>query len=223
MQNIRKILLENSDRKFRDFSSTIMGESSYELLGVRIPFLRKLAKELVREYDLEALDLLSDDSFEEILLQGFVIACSRKDLSGKKELINEYLDKADSWGLVDSFVSSFKLKDRELMFSWLEDFLQSEQTFKIRFAYVMMLKYLDDQHIEEIIKYVLMIRSDEYYVEMAQAWLLASCAVDYPELIEQILRSNELNPFTHNRTIQKMIESYRIDKNLKERLRLMKR
>lgn len=215
MMYVKNFLKDNSEQEFKEFSQKLAIEGEYPILGVRIPILRQFAKKLVKEQDILALGILTDDSFEEVLLQGFVIACSKLALNDKKQYIDNYLSKAHSWGLIDSFASSFNHQDKELMFSWLEDYISSGETFKTRFGFVMMMKYLDDEHVEKIVEAVIKTKSEEYYVEMAQAWLLAKMAIKYPDVVCELLDKKCLNKFTHNKTIQKMVESYSIDKDLK--------
>jgi len=223
--DVKRILLENASSEYREFTESLTTEGEHPFLGVRIPLLRDLARKLVKENGIEALELLSDDSFEEVMLQGFVIAYCKIPLEDKKPYIDEYLVKCDSWSLIDCFVSTFKFKknDEEVMWEFLRDYRNSEETYVVRFVLVMMLnKYLKDEYIDEVLKYAVSIHSEEYYIEMAQAWLLATAAINYPEKVELILIDGKLNMFTHNKTIQKAVESFRISAEEKERLKKLR-
>ncbi len=224
--NIKEYLEANSRQKYRQFTGSLNPGSRYPVMGVRVPLLRELAKKLVKEYGVNAVDMLSDDSQEEVLLQGFVIAYSKMPLAEKKPYIDNYLAKCDNWSLIDSFVSTFHFnrKDEALMWRYLEEYRKSKQTFTVRFVLVMMLnRYLKDEYINDILEYCSNIDSEEYYIEMAQAWLLATAAINYFNDVELILKDGKLNMFTHNRTIQKTVESFRISAENKERLRALRR
>ncbi len=224
--NIKEYLEANSRQKYRQFTGSLNPGSRYPVMGVRVPLLRELAKKLAKEYGVNAVDTLSDDSQEEVLLQGFVIAYSKMPLAEKKPYIDNYLAKCDNWSLIDSFVSTFHFnrKDEALMWMYLEEYRKSKQTFTVRFVLVMMLnRYLKDEYINDILEYCSNIDSEEYYIEMAQAWLLATAAINYFNDVELILKDGKLNMFTHNRTIQKAVESFRISAENKERLRALRR
>lgn len=223
---IKEYLEANSRQKYRQFTGSLNPGSRYPVMGVRVPLLRELAKKLAKEYGINAVDMLSDDSQEEVLLQGFVIAYSKMPLAEKKPYIDNYLAKCDNWSLIDSFVSTFHFnrKDEALMWRYLGEYRKSKQTFTVRFVLVMMLnRYLKDEYINDILEYCSNIDSEEYYIEMAQAWLLATAAINYFYDVELILKDGKLNMFTHNRTIQKAVESFRISAENKERLRALRR
>lgn len=223
---IKEYLEANSQQKYRQFTGSLNPGSRYPVMGVRVPLLRELAKKLAKEYGVNAVDMLSDDSQEEVLLQGFVIAYSKMPLAEKKPYIDNYLAKCDNWSLIDSFVSTFHFnrKDEALMWRYLGEYRKSKQTFTVRFVLVMMLnRYLKDEYINDILEYCSNIDSEEYYIEMAQAWLLATAAINYFYDVELILKDGKLNMFTHNRTIQKAVESFRISDENKERLRALRR
>ena len=223
---IKEYLEANSQQKYRQFTGSLNPGSRYPVMGVRVPLLRELAKKLAKEYGVNAVDMLSDDSQEEVLLQGFVIAYSKMPLAEKKPYIDNYLAKCDNWSLIDSFVSTFHFnrKDEALMWRYLGEYRKSKQTFTVRFVLVMMLnRYLKDEYINDILEYCSNIDSEEYYIEMAQAWLLATAAINYFYDVELILKDGKLNMFTHNRTIQKAVESFRISVENKERLRALRR
>ncbi|MBR2746293.1 MAG: DNA alkylation repair protein [Erysipelotrichaceae bacterium] len=223
---IKEYLEANSQHEYRQFTGSLNPGSRYPVMGVRVPLLRELAKKLAKEDGVNAVDMLSDDSQEEVLLQGFVIAYSKMPLAEKKPYIDNYLAKCDNWSLIDSFVSTFHFnrKDEALMWRYLGEYRKSKQTFTVRFVLVMMLnRYLKDEYINDILEYCSNIDSDEYYIEMAQAWLLATAAINYFYDVELILKDGKLNMFTHNRTIQKAVESFRISAENKERLRALRR
>ena len=223
-KTVRQILEEHADHEYRDFSGSLNPDEMYPMLGVRIPVLRQIAGRLVREYGISALDRLTDGTYEEVLMQGVVIAKSRLPEEEKKPYIDEYLLKCgDGWSLTDCLASSFKPKDSGLWMKWVLDYARSDSNAMVRFGYVMMMKLLKDEYIDDIINSVVSRPSEIYYIEMAQAWLLATAAIRYGGRVEKLLEEGVLNRFTHNKTIQKMVESYRISDEVKERVRRMKK
>ena len=224
-REIKEFIEINSNQKYREFSESLSAAGSYPMKGVRLPVLRDLARRIVREDGIRALSPLSDDCFEEVLLQGFVIGYSKMPMADRIPYINDYINKSDSWNLIDSFVSTVKpgKKEREVLWNYLDYIKYSDRPFTVRFVLVMMLNsYLDDEHIDEVLRYTGSVQSDHYYVNMAQAWLLATAYIKYGNKVDRILERGTLNKFTHNKTIQKAIESYRISDEDKERLRGMR-
>ena len=225
-REIKEFIELNSNQKYKEFSEALSSAGSYRMKGVRLPVLRDLAKRLVKEDGIRSLSSLSDDCFEEVLLQGFVIGYSKMPMADKIPYINDYINKSDSWNLIDSFVSTVKpkVREREVLWNYLAYIKYSDRPFTVRFVLVMMLNsYLDDEHIDEVLRYTESIQSDHYYVNMAQAWLLATAYINYGDKVDEILERGTLNKFTHNKTIQKAIESYRISDEDKERLRGMRK
>ena len=223
---IKEFIELHSNQKYKEFSEALSSAGSYRMKGVRLPVLRDLAKRLVKEDGIRSLSSLSDDCFEEVLLQGFVIGYSKMPMADRIPYINDYINKSDSWNLIDSFVSTVKpkVREREVLWNYLDYIKYSDRPFTVRFVLVMMLNsYLDDEHIDEVLRYTESIQSDHYYVNMAQAWLLATAYINYDDKVNEILERGKLNKFTHNKTIQKAIESYRISDEDKERLKGMRK
>ncbi|HQB32242.1 MAG TPA: DNA alkylation repair protein [Erysipelotrichaceae bacterium] len=222
--NISKWLKDNSETEFKDFSVRLV-KTRYDILGIRLPKLRKYAKDLVNRFGADALSRLSDDTFEEIMLQGFVVAYLKTDFEVKKILIDNYLRKCDNWSLIDSFASSFKLKDKDYQNGWkmLNEYknnqmLLQEKPYIERFVLCLSMNlYLNDQYIDEILKYSEILKDRKYAVKMANSWLLATAAIKYfDKVIDVIIKMDE-------ETIRyfkgKIRDSYRIDEDKKERIK----
>ena len=217
MENYRAKLLEMGTASTAQFNDSILN-SSHPSLGIKLPQLRALGKRIAKEEGIEAINDIGDYYYEEVLLKGFVIAYSKLPLSDKKPYIDAYLAQASDWGSIDCFVTSFKLKekDKELMWQWCREYSTSSQPFVIRFALVEMISdFLDDEHIDEVLSITVNLGNEHYYVRMAQAWLLATAYINYEDKVYEILKENKLDVFTHNKTIQKIRESYRISDEAK--------
>lgn len=207
-------LIEYQDKKYRDFTSKLC-ETKYEILGVRLPILRNLAKKLTID---EIRDLTY---FEDYMLYGFVIGNEKNIKKVFKEL--DYLvPKIDNWSLCDSLVTSLKITNeyKNEMLNYILKY-QNKSIFEKRFLIVMLLKYYIKSDIN-ILDIVREIKSGDYYVDMAISWLLAEALIYYPSKIIKYI-SEEKNNFIVNKTISKARESYRIDDKLKKELLNFKR
>ncbi len=232
VEMIRKILLEFADDKYKDFNKSLVPGDTAVMLGVRVPKLRQIAKNIVKEngyeyiHELREYEKKREVYHEELLLHGFVIGYLKCDIEKRKELLNEFVPYIDSWAICDSSCMTYKFmkKDSEEWFSYLLNYARSNKEYDIRFAVVCM---LDHFIIEEYIDYVLQVMRDisheGYYVKMSVAWALSVCYVKFPEKTESIFNESVLDEFTHNKAIQKIGESYRVSKDDKERLKRLKR
>ena len=196
-------------------------------MGIRVPKLRKLAKEIVKEEKWEQFIKESQDKyFEEVLLQGLSIAYSKKSLQEKYIYMKEFIPKMDSWAMTDTFAPTLKVKDKDLENYWnfIIPFTKSDKEFEVRFAIISMLDYyIREEYVNEVIKILDNIKHEGYYVKMAIAWTLAEIGIKFNNILMTYLESdNNLDKFTFNKTLQKMIESYRISDNEKSVLRKMK-
>lgn len=228
MTNIVNNLLLMQDLKYKEFNKNLCPDTQKEMIGIRVPKLRKYAKEIVEENDWE--EFVKNENvryFEEVMLQGFVIGYSKLEFEEKLKYITLFVPRIDSWAISDTFVPTLKIKEKNLKQYWnyILKYLNSDKEFEIRFALISMLDYfINDKYIDKVIEKINNISNEGYYVRMGKAWLLAEIGIKYNEkLIEYLNGDNNLDKFTYNKTLQKMIESYRIDIKQKELLRKMKR
>ena len=224
---IEEKLKKLADKKYKEFQLKLCPGID-NILGVRVPILRKYAKDLLKEYTLdEILYNLSDKYYESIMLQGMVIGQDKKkDFSEKLEYIKEFIPKINNWAVCDTFCAGLKIteKNKEKMWNFLKNYLKSSKEFEIRFAVVMILDYyIEDKYINDIFKIMDSIKSDAYYVQMAAAWALSICAVKFYDKTYKYLKISKIDKFTFNKAIQKSIESYRITDEQKQTLKNMKK
>ena len=194
-----------------------------KIIGVRSPFLRKLAKELVKNG--EYSDFLCDlphKYYEENNLHAYIIA-QIKNFDECIEQIERFLPYVDNWATCDilrPFV--FRAHKRELV-GHIEGWLESEHTYTVRFAIeALMLFYIDDDECEQYIKRVSEIKSDEYYVDMMIAWFFATAlAIRWDEALPYI-NEKRLDEWVRCKAIQKAVESRRISDTQKEYLKTLR-
>lgn len=227
MEKIRDKLLELQDEKYREFNKKLCPDTNLEILGIRIPILRNLAKELVKEGYRVYLDNIENIYFEEVLLEGFIIGYSKVNIDKKLELIKHFVPKIDSWEISDTFCPTLKIKekDKEKVWKFILPYLKSDKEFEVRFAVIMMLDYyIVEEYVDKVIIELDKIENNGYYAKMAVAWTLAEIGIKYNEKAMQYLKGkNNLDDFTYNKALQKLRESYRISKEQKEELKKMKK
>ena len=226
---IREEILEKlygmQDLKYKEFDSSLCPNVD-NIIGVQVPKLRAIAKQLVKEDKKEYLELENIEYYEEKVIQGLMIGMSNLTIEDTKKYLEKFIPKIDSWAVCDIVCSSLKLskKYQKEMWEFLEIYIKSDKEFEIRFAVVMYLDYfLNDEYIDRVIKNISKIKSDKYYVQMAIAWLLAESFIKQKEKTKEYLKNNKLDNFTHNKVIQKIIDSYRVSQEEKEFVRTLRR
>lgn len=224
-QNIREMLFSMQDEAYRDFSGKLLPKGEV-LIGVRLPDLKKLAKEIAKG-DWEAFVSSYETAyFEEDMLKAFVLGHAKTDLSQRLSYIEKFVPTIHNWSVCDSFCAALKplRKEPERVFSWLGPYLHSEKEYEVRFGVVMMLDhFLTDDFTGSVIERLDVVRHPGYYVKMAVAWTLSVMMAKYPQKTFSYLKDCRLDDFTFNKTIQKCIESRRIDEEMKAALRKMKK
>ena len=225
VENVRKTLLALADEDYRIFHSKLV-PGTENILGVRVPELRKLAKKLVKEDSREYFEAAPDMYYEEDMLRGFMVGYGRMDIEERLDKVREFLPSIHNWAVCDCFCSTLKFteKNREKVWEFLQPYFLSDKTYELRFASVMALDYyVLPEYAPAVFRYFDEMKSGDYYVQMAVAWAVSVYYVHLPEMTEAYMRENLLDDFTYNKSIQKICESYRVDKETKARLRSLKR
>lgn len=209
---------------YKDFQSKLVF-TKYEMLGIRIPILRKIAKEISKTDFSSYFNLCQDKYYEEVMIEGFVIA-SIKNENQFDEAFFEHIKKIDDWSLCDSFCNSLKRvnKNESKYFGIAKDLSLKEEEFISRVGLITILAHFVKQpYIKEIFCILNNIKSDKYYINMAEAWLICELYIKFPKETEKYLKNNKLNNFTQNKAISKIRDSYRIPKEEKDYLNTLKR
>lgn len=214
-------LLEIGDPEYKAFNDTL-ANTNLPTIGIRIPVLRKLAKDYFANID-EIFDSFADRTpyYEEVQILGIVLSKAKMELSVREECILKWLEFVDSWALTDVAVYQPKASEKTEYFNFLSKLTNSDKEFYIRYGAVGLFKYIDDQPKEvlEVYKYL---KFDAYYVDMAVAWGLCEILVKAYDIVIGAIENKIFPPFVHNKAIQKAIESFRITKEQKEYLRSLK-
>lgn len=219
---IREELFKFQDLNYKEFHKKLVPDLDEDkIIGVRVPILRKIAKQAVKE----RLIVDAPYYYEEFMIKGLMIGYSKAQLDEKLNQLKEFVGLIDNWAVCDGCCSNLKFteKNREIMLDFISPYINKSQ-FETRFAVVMlMLYYLCDEYIDRALELMLTVNFGEYYADMAVAWALATAMVRYPEKVLAVIENNSLPVWVHNKTIQKCRESYRISKEMKEHLNALKR
>lgn len=225
MDNVREQLFEKQDLKYKEFHSSLCPNVD-KIIGVRVPELRKMAKDIAIQDYAQFLEQAKDEYYEELVLQGLVIGYAKISIEETFKYLEKFVPKINSWAVCDTTCSNLKITKKHMQEMWkfLEQFINSKNEYEIRFALVMYLNYfLTDEYIDEILQKIDKITSKEYYVQMAIAWLLSFAYIKQKEKTEKYLLQNNLDEFTQNKAIQKICESYRVSNEDKEKMRKYKK
>lgn len=223
--SVREQLNKLADEEYRRFSSSLI-PGKENILGVRLPDLRKLAKAIAKEDYKKYMNEATADTFEEVMLQGMVIGCIKADIEEVLVLVKDFIPLIDNWSVCDSFCNSLKIAKlyKEKVWEFIQTYLYADREYEIRFAVVMILNYyVDSTYAPGVFSHFDRIKHEGYYVKMAIAWAVSIYFVALPDITLEYMKENKLDDFTHNKGIQKIIESFRVDKETKEKVKKLRR
>ena len=222
-KEIEKFLLSKADKKYQKFSQTLTPYAK-NILGVKVPFLKQFAKTLARK-QITCQDIsFNENIFEELLLEGFLIAYAKTDFEIFVKEIKSFIPKINNWAHCDLFCCALKRikKHEEYFFDFLKPYLKSKQEFKVRFALVILLGYyVQAKYLNFIFDTLDNFNHQGYYAKMAAAWLLSVCFVKFPKETFGYLQISKLDKWTFNKGIEKTRQSFRVSKEFKEKLKTL--
>lgn len=223
---IRKQIFELQEASYQKFISALIPNID-NVLGVRMPKLRKLAKEIAKGDWRTYLQTAKDEYFEEVMLQGLVIGYAKADVEELLTYIETFVPKMDNWSVCDSFCTGLKFtkQNRERVWSFLQPYLISDKEYELRFGIVMLLDYyIEPNYIDRVLDLLDDVQHEGYYAKMAVAWALSICFVKLPDqTMKYLTGDHSLDLFTYNKALQKITESTRVGADVKEIIRGMKR
>lgn len=222
--SVRKRLFELQDLNYRDFHSSLMPTVDKDsIIGVRVPELRKLAKELFRNgTGQEFMKILPHSFYEEDNIHAFIVEQIR-DFDLCLYETERFLPFIDNWATCDMFSPKVFAKHTDIIYEKSLEWIKSDRIYTIRYGICMLMRYfLDDNFNEEVLKIVSEVKSEEYYVNMMIAWFFATALAKQYDSAVFYIENNLLDTWVHNKTIQKAIESNRISKDTKKYLRIQK-
>lgn len=224
-EQTRRRLEEMAEENCRKFNRSIL-PGVENILGVRLPKLRKMAGELARQGWEQALEG-EDFYYEERMLRGILIAQAPMPAEAKIKALREFVPQIDSWAVCDSFCAGLKQFVQENFEQTLElvvPYLESEREFEVRFGIVTLLDYFVlPETIDRVFELLAKARRPGYYARAALAWALSLCYVKFPEKTRDYLKRQDLDDFTYRKTLQKIRESRRVSARDKAALASLKR
>ena len=224
MIDYRPMLEAASEQRYAEFSGSLM-PGKERVLGVRIPELRRIAKLIVKD-DWRSFLEESPVSFEEEVLKGLVIATAKMDVEERISLTDGFLPYIDNWATCDIFCSSWKYSRKEADRAWdyFSGLIDTDDEFGMRVSVVMrMSHFIDDDHVDLLLEDIATHDNPGYYYRMGAAWAVSVCFVKYPGKTRELLESDRLEVWTHNKSIQKIRESLRVPAEVKEELKELRR
>lgn len=224
-KNFLQTLKNLADPQYKAFHERLCKTSRAEILGVRSPETKRIAKEIAKGDAAGFLALAGDTYYEELLIQGFVIAFLKAPLTEKRPLIDRFIPQIDNWAVCDSFCAALKPKrgEAEALYRLCLDYLAKSGEYERRAAIVLLMDHLvNEEYIDHIFSGLSNVTCDCYYVHMAVAWCVQVCFVKQKEKTLAFLKMNMLDVQTHNKAIQKITESNRVTKEEKDFVRTLK-
>lgn len=209
---------------YREFASRLL-PGGEEMLGVRLPALHRIAKEIAADDPLAFLDQPCGGLFEERMVRGLVIAHMKLSTREKLPLIRGFLPLIRNWSVCDSFCAALKDagKEPEAFLPLIEECLLSADCFTVRFGLVMLTDWYLDGFIDRSLEHFFSFSHPDYYAQMAAAWGISIAFTKAPDRTLAYLRQSRLDPFTHNAAIRKIRESRQVTKEQKEMMRRLKK
>ena len=221
---IKEELFNLQDEKYRDFQAKLIPTVSPDtVIGVRTPALRKYASQLVKREDVqEFLDVLPHSFFDEYQLHAFIVSAMR-DYDRCMEEVIRFLPYVDNWATCDQMSPKVFKKHRQELIPHIKEWIASDATYTIRFGVGMLMEhFLDEDFDPKYPELVADLRSEEYYVNMMIAWYFATALAKQYDAVLPYIENRRLDTWTHNKAIQKSVESYRITPEQKEYLKSLK-
>ena len=215
-------LISIKDSKYKEFHSSLVLNSKYEMIGIRVPTMKDIAKKIAKTSNIEEfLEFAQDKFYEEVMIQGLVIS-HIKDEKLFYKYFKKHINKIDNWALCDTFCSAIKIVEKyeDKYFEEAVDMSLSDKEFISRVGLIIILShFVSEKNLDTIFEVLNKIKSDLFYINMAEAWLVCELYIKYPKETKSFIKKNNLNKFTQNKAISKIHDSYRVSKEEKEVLK----
>lgn len=223
MNQIQKLLFEQQDQTYQAFQSKLIPEIAPEtVIGVRTPILRKMAKEFEASQRDEFLSELPHTYFEENQLHGFILS-ELKSFEECVDKLEKFLPYVDNWATCDQTSPKVFKKNKEKLLRYIQKWLKSSHIYTVRFGIGMLMQhFLEEDFQPEYLQMVTSVYSEEYYINMEIAWYMATALAKQWDAAIPYLEESVMEKWTHNKTISKAVDSYRITKEQKDYLRTLR-
>ena len=223
--NFTEELFALQDSSYGDFQAKLTpGIPREQFIGVRVPEVRKLAKKLAKEPGTASfLEDLPHKYYDENMLHALLLS-EMKDYEACVAAVDRFLPYVDNWAVCDILSPKIFRRNKPALLKKIREWSASEKTYTCRFGIEMLMShFLDDDFKPEYLEIPAAVRSEEYYVRMMVAWFFATALAKQWDAVVKYVEEGRLDTWTHNKTIQKARESYRITPEQKEYLQSLKR
>lgn len=223
MTNIQKYLLSQADQKYRDFTLPLIPNIDEKtFIGVRLPVLKKYAKELDDKDKEEFLKSLPHQYHEENILHAFILS-NIKEYDEFIKYVDAFLPFVTNWSVCDTICNKHLNKHLDKLINEIYIWLKSKEIYRVRYAVKCLMNYyLGEEFQEEHLLKVEEVKLDDYYVKMMVAWYLATGLAKNCDSFVRVIEEKKFDKITHNKAIQKAIESYRVSEENKTYLKTLK-
>jgi 3-methyladenine DNA glycosylase AlkD len=227
IEEIKDYLLKNQDLQYKQFHSSLMPTINSEVvIGIKVPILRNYTKELLKKYDIQSFIPFFKDLphqyYEENNIHAFLI----EKINNYDECLfqlEQFLPYIDNWATCDMLNPKVFSKNKDKLLKKINEWIKSSHTYTIRFGIGMLMRYfLDKDFNSSYLELVYSIKSEEYYVNMMKAWFFATALAKQYDATLPVFQNKKLDIWTHNKAIQKAIESFRVPAEHKQYLKTLK-
>lgn len=222
--DFRGMLREAAEPDLAEFSSKLT-PGKQGIMGVRVPVIRNIARQVVKDGWEQILDG-EPESFEEEMLRGVVIATAPVAAEERIRLTEDFLGYVDNWATCDIFCNSWKFRkgESDLVWDYFSSLIDSGQEYRMRVSIIARMSlFKDEEHCRILLEDIATHDNPGYYYRMGAAWAVSMVYVDHPGIAEDLIRSGRMEAWTHNKSIQKIRESRRVPKEKKEELGAFRR
>ena len=227
IEEIKDYLLKNQDLQYKQFHSSLMPTINSEVvIGIKVPILRNYTKELLKKYDIQSFVPFFKDLphqyYEENNIHAFLI----EKINNYDECLfqlEQFLPYINNWATCDMLNPKVFSKNKDKLLKKINEWIKSSHTYTIRFGIGMLMRYfLDKDFNSSYLELVYSIKSEEYYVNMMKAWFFATALAKQYDATLPLFQNKKLDIWTHNKAIQKAIESFRVPAEHKQYLKTLK-
>lgn len=225
IQEIRQKLFTLQDKNYQQFQSKLCPGID-NIIGVPVPKIKNLVKKILKENYHVYLQEVTNQYYEETMIEGLIIAMSKMPIDDKLHCLESFIPKINNWAICDTVCANFKIDKQDLnkLWNFLMLYKNCNKEFELRFMLVMIINYfLIDDYQEKVLSIIDSIQVDYYYTNMAIAWLISILFIKNRKITMKYLKNNHLLDFTYQKSLQKILESNQVLKEDKEIIRQMKR
>ncbi len=211
-QVFQEELYQLQDLNYQKFHGKLIQDTS-SLIGIRTPILKKIAKKISKNHPEEFLKCIKHTTYEETLIHGLLLGYMKLELKDLVIQLNNFFPYMNNWALNDITCANLKIWKKYLKegIPYIQSYFNQTNPWIQRFGLTLLINYyINDEYIDFVLDSIKNISGNNYYVGMANAWLISVCYVHYPDKILKFLKKKELDEFTRKHAIQKIIESNRV-------------